>query len=145
MVVTLRGYGEAWCHLPFAPDAQNARVRKVDAPLAVQSVETFDDVVWLAWPGHEAFSGGIPRAFSPGNECCHSPQPCFLGVMERLGRWSGMDVDAIHNGILAAGNGHEGRFQFNLWRELIQGFNTIGCIRSQVNMVHFPIPFSVNS
>lgn len=50
MVVTFGRNGDAWCHLPFAPDPQNTGMREIDTSLTVKPVETFDDVVRIARP-----------------------------------------------------------------------------------------------
>ena len=90
---------------------------EIDPPLAVQPVKALHHIIRLTRPGDQAFSGGKPSTFTPGDQRGHGPHPGFLCRVERFRLGSGLDLDGVRDQNLLACERHKVRFRFNFRRE----------------------------
>lgn len=84
MIATLRGVARAGRNTALPPDPHDARMGQVYAPLAVQPIEAFDDIIRFAGALGDAFSGGDAGTITPGRQGGHGPEPRFFGRSKRL-------------------------------------------------------------
>jgi hypothetical protein len=86
--------------LTLPPSTKHAGMTEVDTVLAIELIETAHHVVGLAWAGDGPFVGTKPRAFSPGNQRRHRPNPGIFRAGKR-------DALATCNQCIS-GTGHHG-------------------------------------
>jgi hypothetical protein len=113
VIVTLSRHRRAWRNLTLPPNAQNPRMREVDAPLAVQTVEAFDHIIRLTRPAYTTLVGAIPRTFPPSHQRGHGPKPGLLGAFKRSDLGTMPRPDMIRDRYLMDGKGHGVGFRFS--------------------------------
>lgn len=67
----------------LAPDAQDPGVGQVDSAAPIQAIETFYDIIGLAWPRRRAPVCAKPGGVAACGECSHRPEPGLFGGPER--------------------------------------------------------------